>query len=217
MIAGATEIGPESALMQTSQKSDGFTLIELMVVLSIVAILVTLAAPSFQKLIQSNTISGAVNTFLADLRFARSEAIRRGGAVVMCRSDYPEATNPVCGPSSDGLDIDGDGLGDGWVSGWIIFADMNNNGTKTAAEPLLRVQGPIKAIGSIMERHGSNSSTKFRFTSTGRLLNLNSATTLQFGGNPTFSNDIQRVVCVSVGGRARIAGDGTTDCGSNGL
>ncbi|HEY5581091.1 MAG TPA: GspH/FimT family pseudopilin [Rhodoferax sp.] len=199
------------------RKSNGFTLIELMVVIAIVAILTTLAAPSFKRLIQSNAISSNVNTFLADMRFARSESIRRGGGVVMCRSDYPEASNPVCGPSNDGIDVDGDGLGDGWVSGWIIFVDLNNTGTKTAAEPLLRVQGPTKSIGSIMERHGSNSSTKFRFTATGRLLNLSSATTLQFGGNPTFSNDVQRVVCVSLGGRARISGNGTTDCGTSGL
>ena len=70
-------------------KSHGFTLLELMVVLAIVAILTMLAAPSFTRLIQSITMSSTVNTFLADMRYARSESIRRGGGVVMCRSDDP--------------------------------------------------------------------------------------------------------------------------------
>ncbi|MES2363645.1 MAG: GspH/FimT family pseudopilin [Pseudomonadota bacterium] len=185
--------------------SRGFTLIELLVVITIAVILTALAAPSFTRLTQSNTISSNVNTFLADMRFARSEAIRLGGAVVMCRSDAPEASSPVCGSGS------GPG-GNGWVSGWIIFQDLNNNGTKVATEPLLRVQAPITSMDSIVET-GSSSSTKIRFTTTGRLLNLSSATQIQFGGG-NYANDVQRVVCVSLGGRARIAGNGLTSCGT---
>lgn len=177
-----------------------------MVVVAILAVLTTIAAPSFVKTIQSSTMSSAVNTFLADLRFARSEAIRRGGGVVMCRSDAPEAANPTCGAGS------GPG-GNGWVSGWIVFHDLNNGGTRSAAEPILRVQAPLTSIDSVVEDGGS-SSTSFRFTATGRMLNLNSATSLQFGGG-NFTNEIQRVVCVNLGGRARIAGDGNSSCASD--
>lgn len=60
-------------------------------------------------------------------------------AVVMCRSDDAEAASPVCGRGS------GPG-GNGLVSGWIIFQDLDNSGQKVAAEPLLRVQSPIKSI-----------------------------------------------------------------------
>ena len=181
-------------------------MLELMVVLAIVAILITLAVPSFKQMIQSNTMSSNVNTFLADLRYARSEAIRRGGAVVMCRSDAPEATNPTCGSGS------GPGT-NGWVSGWIIFHDLDNDGAKTSTEPLLRAQAPITSMDSISEL-GGGSSTKLRFTATGRLLNLNSATSFQFGGG-NYANDVQRVLCISLGGRARIAGDGNAACGTN--
>lgn len=180
----------------------GFTLIELMVAIAIVAILVTLAAPSFKSIIQSNAISNAVNTFMADMRYARSEAIRRGGRVIMCRSDAPEAASPACGSGS------GPG-GNGWVSGWIVFYDQDGNGTRTSTstDPVLRVQSPITSIDSIAEA----SSTKFLFAGTGRLQNLSSTTTLQFGGGG-FPNTTQRVVCVSLSGRVRIAGDGYASC-----
>ena len=185
------------------KKSLGFTLIELLVVISIASILMMLAAPSFKQLIQSNSISSNVNNFLADMRFARSESVRLGGGVIMCRSDAPEAVSPACGSGA------GPGT-NGWVSGWIIFHDVDGDKTRTAAstDPVLRVQAPITAIDSIVE---SGSSTKFIFTATGRLT-LSSITSMQFGGNSNFANTVQRVVCVSVGGRARIAGDGLSSC-----
>ncbi len=182
-------------------KSKGFTLVELLVVIAVIAVLTTLAAPSFKALIQSNSMSSTVNTFLADLRFARSEAIRRGGWVVMCRSNLPEAASPTCGTGSTV----------GWESGWIIFHDLNNNGQKIAAEPLLRAQGPTTAVNTIAE---SGAATVFRFTATGRL-NLSATTSVQFGSDPPFANNVQRIVCVNLSGRARIAGDGTTSCSSD--
>ncbi len=194
-------------------RSKGFTLIELLVVLAILAILATLAAPSFVQQIQSSTMTSNVNTFLADMRFARSEAVRRSGGVVMCRSDAPELANASCGSG------DGPG-GNGWVSGWLIFHDKNGNGSRdynadaALDDTLLRVQAPITAMDSIMEVGGGASSTKFVFTATGRLMNVSSATSLQFGGS-RYSNTTQRVLCVSLGGRARIAGNGLASCESD--
>ena len=195
------------------RKSSGFTLIELLVVIAIVAILTAMAAPSFKRLIQSNTMSSSVNSFLADMRYARSEAIRRGGGVVMCRSDSPEATNPTCGTGS-GPDLTGDSLGDGWASGWIIFHDLDKDGIRDSspADPILRVQGPMVSLGSVLEG-GSSSSTKFIFSATGRL-SLSSSTQLRFGSSK-YASDLQRVVCVNLGGRARIAGDGNSSCSSD--
>lgn len=196
------------------RKNAGFTLIELLVAIAILGVLIAIAAPSFKRQIQANQITSNVNTFLADTRFARSEAVRRGGGVVMCRSDSPEATNASCGTGS------GPG-GNGWVSGWIVFHDKNNNGQRNynadsiLDDTVLRVQAPITTLDSIVEG-GSSSSTKLVFTGTGRLLNISSATSLQFGGGD-FPANIQRMVCISLGGRARIAGDGTSSCGANGL
>lgn len=121
----------------------------------------------------------------------------------MCRSDAPEAASPTCGA--------GAGPGSkGWVSGWIIFHDLNTNGTVNANEPILRVQAAFQSVDAIDD---GGTSPKFRFAPTGRLLDAASASQMTFGG-AEFSSDLKRVVCVSFGGRARIAGDGTKSCGT---
>jgi len=187
------------------EKQRGFTLIELLVVLAISAILLMLSAPSLSRMIKSNSMSSGVNSFMSDLRFARSEAIRLGGGVVMCRSDDPEAASPACGTGA------GPGSA-GWVSGWIIFHDLNTNGSLDANEPILRVQAAFKSVDVI--NNTAANSPKFRFTPTGRLLDTASAVQITFGGGQ-FATDLKRVVCVSFGGRARVAGDGSTSCGTN--
>ncbi|MCX7241348.1 MAG: GspH/FimT family pseudopilin [Burkholderiales bacterium] len=176
------------------RKIRGFTLIEAMVVVAIIAILVSLAAPSFSSLIQANTISNSVNTLLSDMRYARSESIRRGGDVVMCRSATPESSGATCSSGN-------------WNSGWIVFHDLNGDGVKDATDPILRVQAPLSAIDTIS---ATGSEYRFRFSATGRLP-VSEATTLTFGGS-NFESHIQRKVCVSVGGRGRIAGDGSSSC-----
>jgi type IV fimbrial biogenesis protein FimT len=196
-------------------KSRGFTLIELMVVIAIVAILATLAAPSFTSIISKSNVSSAVNTFMADMRYARSEAVRRGGAVIMCRSDAPEAASPRCNTD------DGPG-GNGWVSGWIIFEDRNasldfNNATDPK-DQLLKVQGPITSLDTILE--GSSGSTKFQFTAMGRMKSLTSATSMRFGTfasmNSSVAESLQRRICVNQSGRVRIVGDGSfTACSTS--
>ncbi|KAA3597687.1 GspH/FimT family pseudopilin [Stenotrophomonas maltophilia] len=98
----------------------GFTLIELMVTIAVVAVLAAIAFPSFQSTIRSSRVSSTNNEVLGLLSLARSEAIRsnRGGG--------------VCG-SSDGASCDG-----GWSGGMLAFADANGDGALSAGETVLR-------------------------------------------------------------------------------
>lgn len=189
----------------TVVKGRGFTLVELLVALAIVTILTLAATPSFARLLQSTQISSSVNTFVADMRFARSESVRRGGGVTMCRSDAPEAASPSCdsggGPGSKG-----------WSSGWVIFLDANNNGAMDPAEPVLRVQAALGSVNAI--RDANDAATKFRFTATGRILYMTAVTGVTFGAAPDVPADVQRVACVNFNGGARIAGNGSTSCGA---
>lgn len=177
----------------------GFTVTELLVVIFILAVVMGLAVPSFARMANAAAISSGVNQFMADVRFARSEAIRRGGGIVLCRSENPEASDSTCAAGAGSL---------GWASGWIVFHDIDGNGDRGALETLLRAQGRNAGIESIAT---DGTPTLLRFTAIGRLTAPGAVSALRFGA-PTLSADIRRVVCVGPGGRARIAGDGTATC-----
>jgi type IV fimbrial biogenesis protein FimT len=110
------------------QTSVGVTLIELMTTLAIVAILAALAVPSFQYFTNANRMSSEVNALLGDMQLARGEAIKEGQTVAICSS----ANQKQCATSPS------------WETGWIVFSDLNNNGTWDTGEPIWRVQNAFK-------------------------------------------------------------------------
>ena len=80
----------------------GFTLVELMVVISLIAIVTTLAVPSWRALQTRNAIRTLVNDYTLSLYFARSEAVRLNSPVTLC-------------PSNDGATCTDSALENGWV------------------------------------------------------------------------------------------------------
>ena len=90
-------------------KVRGFTLIELMVAVAILAVLSALAAPSFNEAFLSNKLASYANNFVASAQLARSEAIKRNATVVMCRS-------------ADGASCAASGT---WQQGWIVMCPQN--------------------------------------------------------------------------------------------
>lgn len=82
----------------------GFTLIELMVTIAVLAIVIAIAAPSFTSVIQSNRTTALHHEILGALQLARSEAVKRRSDVIVCRSE--DRVN--CANGAD------------WTVGWIV-------------------------------------------------------------------------------------------------
>lgn len=79
------------------ERVGGFTLVELMVTVAVLAILVTLAAPSFQEMTNRNNVVSGTNEMIALLQGARMEAVRLNSRVEVC----PSSDGSACSGSND--------------------------------------------------------------------------------------------------------------------
>ena len=89
-------------------RSAGFTLVEAMVTLAVAAIVAFMAVPSFRDYATRTALRAQVSDLSGAIRLARSEAIKRGRTVILCRTDDALADSPACGSGSD------------WAGGWVI-------------------------------------------------------------------------------------------------
>ena len=113
------------------RSAGGFTLVELMVVLSIAAILLTVAVPGFQSFILNGRRTTLANDLVLALAYAKSEAVKRGVRVTVC-SRQDDAT---CAGSTT------------WDSGWLVFVDNDGDGVVDGADTppdvVLQVYPPL--------------------------------------------------------------------------
>jgi type IV fimbrial biogenesis protein FimT len=117
----------------TSQKAPrmargrrGFTLVEMVVTVAVIGIILAIGVPSMTGFLASRAAVANAEELAEALRFARSEAVKRGTQVTICSSDTSKS-EPTCSNSKS------------WMSGWIV--DM---GGKT-----LRVQNIVRSMKSL--------------------------------------------------------------------
>jgi len=95
---------------QTPHSIEGITLLELMVTIVVGAILMSIAVPSFNTLIQSNRLTAHANEFSTTANLARSEAIKRGQNMII-RSQS----------------------GTNWSDGWVLVSGSGETLRRTTA------------------------------------------------------------------------------------
>jgi type IV fimbrial biogenesis protein FimT len=109
----------------------GFTLIELIFTVVILAVLLGLAAPAMRDLVLDQRVKTAAGDVHAALMYARSEAIKRNQFVALCAKND---TSDGCQNSTD------------WARGWIVYLDGDGNGFPTLAGDILRKQDALSDI-----------------------------------------------------------------------
>lgn len=90
----------------------GFTLIELIITLVILGVLVAMGVPAYTQFVRDSRRSAVLNEFSASLSLARSEAIKRGVPVAVCRTN----TGTSC-----------TGNATFWSDGWLVFVNTDND------------------------------------------------------------------------------------------
>jgi type IV fimbrial biogenesis protein FimT len=105
----------------------GFSLIELLIAAAIVGLLVLAAGPSYRSWIAAQELANHAHFLAGTLNLARSEAIKTGYRINLCKS-------------SDRQQCADDGSG--WELGWILYVDENQDGEISAGETVIRIDGP---------------------------------------------------------------------------
>lgn len=95
------------------KNESGYSLIELLITMAVVAIALTMVVPGVQQFMQNNRLTSQLNMLSSSLMLARSEAVKRNIRAVIC----PSTDGATCVTTT----------GAGWETGWLVFLDRNND------------------------------------------------------------------------------------------
>lgn len=126
-------------MVDAAASKRGFTLIELMVTMAVLAILIFVAVPNLRMFMLNGRMASQTNEMITALSLARSEAIKRAANVTVCAS----SDNATCTGT--------------WTQGWVV---------RDAAGTVIRVQQAL-AGGSTLSG-GTDVASSITFTSSGR-------------------------------------------------
>lgn len=171
------------------KKYSGFTLIELMITVVVIAIGAALALPSFEDITKRNRATTIANTMLSSLAYARSEAASRGTSVQV-------------GPTD----------GANWANGWQIIVDGNNDGDfadGVGTDDVLKTYEGISNHSTLVQDIGAGT---IQFQASGELgpaaaAPVNDQFTYRALTNCNAGRTYKRIILVSPSGMARISTD----------
>lgn len=152
-------------------KHSGYSLVELMAVLAVLAVIAAMASASWAPIVRRTEVDASVNRFVTSMSYARSEAIRRGGWVVLERLLPPLPPDAASPAPTD------------WSYGWRTYQDINNNGTyDDGSDELIETEDLVAGLSIT----ASGITQRIRLTPNGTSLGL-SIGSLKFahdGGTP---------------------------------
>lgn len=159
----------------------GFTLVEIMVVVAMISILASLAAPSWTQLRVRNLVRASVNDFSTSLQFARSQAVQLNSPVTLC-------------PSSDGINC----TATEYQMGWIVRLGANDNAAGQ------RVLQDVLAKDSVVIT-ASHGTRRFTFLPNGSPSNAFTGSTVQIAPSAAELANLTRRLCINRAGRIRLS------------
>lgn len=110
------------------KKEEGFSLIELMVIVAVLALALGLGVPAFNAMLHNSRMGTTVNDLVGSLHAARGEAITRRATVLLCPAN---AAGTDCQAGSD------------LKAGWLVFVDNDDDGSAGPGDTILQRHGPI--------------------------------------------------------------------------
>ncbi len=170
----------------------GFTLIELMVGVAIMAVLLMVGVPSFQSAVASSRLTTHTNDMVSTLAQARTEAIRRGTRVTVCKS----ANATQCATAN------------AWTQGWIVFIDTTratSDSTVDTGEAILSSAGT--AAGNIAMVGNGNVVDFVSFAADGQAKLMNGASqsgVIRVCSTATFLDDTRRARDIEITAAGRV-------------
>lgn len=143
------------------QRSNGFTVFEVLTVLVIMGILTTIAIPAFRAMAQGSQVTSAVNDLVSSFNYARNEAITMGAVVTACKSN--DAQN--CDTSATG-----------WQQGWIVYL-LDDVGDMQILRVYGGADGPVVMEGNFHVRN------RLRYEASGFMPGVSNGTITAISGN----------------------------------
>ena len=118
-----------------------------MITLAIAAVLGGIAGPSLGTFAKNSAMRGQALELMGSMALARSEAVKRGSRVILCRTANPNASTPVCGGSNRD-----------WSTGWLVYvAEDSDNDFDLGTDILIDVgQAAPSQIGIQSNGPGNN-------------------------------------------------------------